>query len=198
MWLSGFIGALTGAGGRVLEVGCGRHFADAAVLAENGLNVFACDLNLPQAPRDPSISAFVADISRPLPVRTSNIDAVLASLSLHYFPWSTTMAVFDEIHRVLRPGGVVVFRVNATDDFEHGAGVGEEVEPGYFVTEVDGGAQRKHFFDEAALRKLLARRFTIQHLRHTTTYRFGTTKRVWECVAISEIVDETSTSSSAR
>ena len=81
-----------------------------------------------------------------------------------------------------------MFRMNATDDVEHGAGVGEEVEPGYFVTEVDGGVQRKHFFDEAAIRKLLARRFAIHHLRHTTTYRFGTTKRVWECMAVKEAV----------
>lgn len=86
-WLAQFVEVVNQAGRRVLDLGCGEHYADAAVLAERGFSVFACDRSLDDRP-GPAIHAFVADISEPLPVRTATVDAVLASLSLHYFPWA--------------------------------------------------------------------------------------------------------------
>jgi SAM-dependent methyltransferase len=184
-WLSTFIEPLRTAGTRLLELGCGRLYADAEVLADLGLRVAACDLKLTDLPDHDGVHAFVADISRPLPVRSASVDVVLASLSLHYFPWSTTNAVVDEIHRVLRPSGLLLMRVNATDDVEHGAGVGEEIEPNYFDSGGEFGASRKRYFDEVAVRELLGARFALQQLRHVATYRFGPIKQVWECLAIS-------------
>jgi hypothetical protein len=116
--------------------------------------------------------------------RTVPSDVVLASLSLHYFPWRTTVGLFAEIHRVLRGASLLLLRVNATDDVEHGAGIGEEIEPNYFRSEgTDGRYRQKRFFDERAVRDALGARFVIRHLRHDTTDRYGTTKRVWECLA---------------
>jgi hypothetical protein len=48
--------------------------------------------------------------------------------------------------------------VNATDDVEHGAGIGEEIEPNYFRSETaDGRPRQKRFFDERAVRTRSAR-----------------------------------------
>ncbi|HXC79827.1 MAG TPA: class I SAM-dependent methyltransferase [Candidatus Acidoferrum sp.] len=185
-WLSRFIDPLQATGGRVLDLGCGLRYADAEVLADMGLTVFACDLSLTAAPDNRNVHPFVADISQPLPIGSAAVDVVLASLSLHYFPWITTTAVVEEFRRVLRPNGLLLVRVNATDDIEHGAGVGEEVEPNYFDSGGKFGASRKRFFDEAAVLALLGGGFTVQHLRHATTYRFGAAKQVWECLALSE------------
>lgn len=57
---------------------------------------------------------------------------VVASLSLHYLPWDETCAAFRAATDLLRDGGVMLFRVNATDDVEHGAGLGVELERGFF------------------------------------------------------------------
>lgn len=112
---------------------------------------------------------------------------MVASLSLHYFPWATTIAIYGEIHRVLRPGGLLLFRVNAQDDVEHGAGIGEEIEPGYFLTKGEFGSPCKRFFTEAAVRAALEGLFAVRHLTHTTIDRYGAPKRVWECLAVRTI-----------
>jgi hypothetical protein len=83
------------------------------------------------------------------------------------------------------PGGVLLFRVNATDDVEHGVGIGEEIEPNYFRSETaDGRPRQKRFFDERAVQGRARRAVRERRLRHTTTDRHGTNKRVWECLAV--------------
>ena len=181
-WLAPFIEAVIDAGLRVLDLGCGQHYADACLLADSGFTVFACD-RVYAHPMGPEVHAFAADIAEPLPVRTAAIDAVLASLSLHYFPWVTTIEIFAEIHRVLRPGGLMLLRVNAHDDLNYGAGIGEEIEPGYFHSNGEYGLPRKRFFTEDAIRAALAGLFDISHLTHRSIDRYGAPKQVWECLA---------------
>lgn len=173
---------MSGAGLRVLDLGCGRHYADARFLAGSGFTVFACD-RVSAHPTGSEVHAFTADISEPLPVRTAAIEAVLASLSLHYFPWATTIAICKEIHRVLRPSGLLLFRVNADDDLNYGAGVGEEIEPGYFHSKGEFGLPRKRFFTEGAIRAAFTGLFEISHLTHCSIDRYGAEKQVWECLA---------------
>lgn len=190
-WLKPFLDTMRAGGGYVLEIGCGPG-EDAAALDAWGFRVVAFDLARAPIRRAvtnaPAARFFVADSRSPLPVRSAAVGSVVASLSIHYFPWRTTRALITEVRRVLQPGGIFVFRVNATDDVNFGAMQGDELEPHYYHVPPDGRNNRpyKRFFDEASIRALLRPGWRITHLAHRTISRYETPKQVWECCAFAD------------
>ncbi len=170
----------------VLELGCGPG-NDAAQLAAAGLDVVATDLSTSALGRASgrlgTRAVLRVDHARPLPFRDASFDAVVASLTLHYFEWDVTRAAVGEIRRVLRPEGAFVFRVNATDDVEHGAEDGEEV--GRHLRRYPDGRYEtlKRFFDADEVRAALTGRFDIEALTHVEIDWYGRVKRTWECRA---------------
>lgn len=193
-WLDPMLDAMRAAGERVLELGCGIG-EDAAELTARGFRVAAFDLSR-KAVRAavgnaPEAHCFVADLRAPLPVRSAAVDSVVASLSVHYFPWQTTVAIIAEVRRVLRPGGVFAFRVNATDDVNFGASQGEELEANFYHVPLDGRNNRpyKRFFHETSVRALLTPGWRIDYLAHRTIRRYETPKQIWECCASSRAAD---------
>jgi len=190
-WLDPFWGALRAAGEMALELGCGPG-EDAAELTVQGFRVAGFDLLRTPIRRAienaPAAQFFVADLRAPLPVRSGAVDVVVASLSIHYFLWRETHSILGEVRRVLRSGGVFVFRVNATDDVNFGAMQGEEIEPHYYRVPPDGRNNRpdKRFFDELSLHAFLTPGWRIAYLAHRTISRYNTPKQVWECLAYPE------------
>jgi hypothetical protein len=79
---------------------------------------------------------------------------------------------------VLRPGGVLLCRLNSTEDRHFGAQGHREIEPNFFM--VDG--QPKRFFDEASVRSLFASGWNILSLQHITTRKYVRSKSLWEAV----------------
>ncbi len=187
-WLARHLPALHEAGPRVLDLGCGPG-RDCAFLSAARFQLTGCDrhaIALARARKAaPDADYLRLDISRPLPFRAGTFGAAIASLSLHYLPWVDTLAVVAEVRRVLRPGGLFIFRVNASDDFNFAAGKGEEVEPGLFRVEGEPGrwSPLKRFFDAGMVHAMVAGAFTIQRLEHRASDRNGVTKRIWECLA---------------
>jgi SAM-dependent methyltransferase len=94
-------------------------------------------------------------MTRPLPFPDEDFDAVMSNVAMHMFPDGVTRAVFAEVGRLVRPGGLFVFHVNALEDRPLRARnlPARELEPDY-VAEDSG--QTVHFFSEAYLRELLA------------------------------------------
>lgn len=183
-WLLPFAGVLQAAGLRVLEVGCGPG-RDAAMLSERGFEVVAFD-RLPLHPakeRAPRVEFLRADVSSQLPFRDGAFDSAVASLSLHYLSWEATRRAFSEIRRVVRDGGAFVFRVNADDDFNHGAGDGEDLERGFFRTPRPSYSETKRFFDEPMVQAAIEGLFEVEQLEHKTIHHHAEPKRVWECLA---------------
>jgi len=182
-WLAAFFDRLVAVGPRVLDAGCGPGM-DAATLARRGFAVTAFDRKKPAAgKRLPPVDHLLADV-RALPFRPATFDTAIASLSLHYLPWDETLAAFAGIGAVVRPGGLFLFRVNASDDVHHGAGQGEQVEPGFFrvPTALVSHAETKRFFTEAAVRAVIPAQFSVLHLAHRTIRRYQHPKQVWECL----------------
>ncbi len=182
-WLHSFLPHFRKTSARVLDAGCGPGL-DAAFLAANGFEVTACDRRRPpSAVWTGPVGYVLADLCA-LPFRPSSFGAVVASLSLHYLPWSATLAAFRDTGKLVSPGGCFLFRVNASDDVYHGAGQGEQLEPGFF--RVPSGmvshSETKRFFTEADVGAVIPTGFRLEHLAHRSIRRYQQPKQVWECL----------------
>jgi len=155
----------------VLEIGCG-YGDDTASLVNAGLRVIGFDLS----------RASVASTRIRVPsARTedaTDLGVALASLSLHYFAWEETVSIVNRVRLTLRLGGVLLCRLNSTEDRNFGADGCEEIEPNYFL--VNG--QPKRFFDESAVRRLFADGWNTIALEHITTDKYEKPKAAWEVV----------------
>ena len=160
IWTSPFLVPLRDAGVRtILELGCGTGH-DAARLAGEGYSVTAVDLSgeaIGEAQaRFGALARFlVADMTRRLPFPDGGFDAVMSNVAVHMFPDAVTRAVFAQVRRLVRTGGLFVFHVNSLEDRPLRARSlpARELEPDYVAEE---SGQTVHFFSEAYLRELLA------------------------------------------
>ena len=180
-WLdrwSSLIGAKA-AGLPVLELGCGSG-ADSATLSVLGHQVVGIDLSADEIAkaraRVPSGIFHCQDVRAPFPV--TNAGVVVASLSLHYFPWLETVDLVRRIHDVLRPQGLVLCRLNSTNDHHFGASGHPEISENYF--NVDG--EPKRFFDLIAVKRLFASGWRMLTLGEKTIARYDRPKVVWEVI----------------
>jgi SAM-dependent methyltransferase len=159
LWTRPFLTPLREAGARsILELGCGTG-NDAARLASAGYLVTAIDLSAEaighaQARFGSMATFMVADMTQRLPFPDGGFDAVMSNVAMHMFPDSVTRALFAEVGRIVRTGGLFVFHVNALEDRPLRARrlPARELGPDYVVEE---SGQTMHFFSETYLRELL-------------------------------------------
>jgi hypothetical protein len=114
------------------------------------------------------------DIREPWPVE----GAVLASLSLHYFPWDATVALVERIRLTLQPDELLLCRLNSTNDHRHGAS-GHPAIAEYFYL-VDG--KPKRFFDRASVDRLFASGWRALATKERVIARYDHPKSVWEVI----------------
>jgi SAM-dependent methyltransferase len=160
VWTEPFLVPLRQAGVRtILELGCGTG-NDAARLAGEGYSVTAIDVSREAIGRAQarfgSLARFaVADMTRRLPFLDQSFDAIMSNVAMHMFPDDVTRAVFGQVGRLVRAGGLFVFHVNSLEDRPLRARrlPARELEPDYVAEE---SGQTMHFFSEAYLRELLA------------------------------------------
>lgn len=106
------IGDVTGL--RVLDAGCGPGFLGRDLLAAGARSVVAFDVSpamieISRETLGESAELHVADLARELPFESESFDLVVSSLALDYVrDWSVPLG---EFHRVLVPGGRLVFSV---------------------------------------------------------------------------------------
>ncbi len=160
-------------GSRILELGCGEG-ADAAAFATLGHEVTATDFVSSVIARNrqrhagvPRLAFRPSRIDEPLPFGDGSFDAVYAHLTLHYFTATVTTGIFREIHRVLRPGGMLMVACKSDHDSLYGRGV--KIEPDMF--DLDGKV--RHFFTEAYARACLADGFVVDRLESPTGPLYG-------------------------
>ena len=189
-WTAPFLPLLRAAGARdVLELGCGTG-NDAARLAGEGLHVVATDLSTEAvaAARQKYgdlVDVRVVDMVVGLPFPEASFDAVMANVALHMFTDAVTRAVFADVRRVLRDGGLFLFHVNAHDDRplrENQRPVLRELEPGFVLEEA---GQTVRFFSQTYLADLLTgwRVVMLDHLEITHGRTNVPLKRVWRVAA---------------
>ncbi|WP_418318878.1 class I SAM-dependent methyltransferase [Piscinibacter sakaiensis] len=165
----------------VLEIGCGSG-DDTATLNAAGLAVTAIDLSAAAAAatkrRVPTAIVECRDVREPFPVAEGGAGAVVASLTLHYFPWSETVGLVERIRRTLRPNGVFLCRLNSTEDKNFGATGHPVIERNYYL--VDG--QPKRFFDEASVDCLFEAGWHVLSKEHLVSRKYVQQKALWEVV----------------
>lgn len=166
----------------VLELGCGPGL-DTRTLTDAGLAVVAIDKS-PDAVaeariRAPAATISVGDLLHDLPSVRSGFNVALASLSLHYFGWRETVDLFGRVRAVLSRDGLLIGRLNSTDDHHFGASGHPPIEPRYY--RVDG--EPKRFFDRADIETLMRDGWTVLALEHRVTDKYVKPKALWELVA---------------
>ena len=167
--------------GPVLEIGCGEG-EDSAALIGAGLELIAFDLSADAVAaarrRAPGGKFHCQDARQPFALDGARPGAVVASLSLHYFPWDETLDIVARIRQSLPSGGKLLCRLNATDDHHYGASGHPEIAANYYL--VDGAPKR--FFDERAVRDLFADGWRLLSLEHGVSHKYPLPKALWEAV----------------
>ncbi len=163
----------------VLEIGCGGG-RDTEVLTAAGHRVAAIDLS-PDAiararGRAPHATFHCQDIHAPFPVDAACV--VVASLSLHYFPWPETEVLVGRIRNLLSPAGLLLCRLNSTNDHNFGASGHPEIDENFYL--VDGGPKR--FFDRAAVDRLFSSGWRMLGAEERIIDRYERPKSAWEVV----------------
>ena len=78
----------------------------------------AVELSKQKVAPSTKITFEIVDLTKPLPFADQSFDAVYFHLALHYFDNQKTIEVFNEIHRVLKTGGVFAAFFNTINDPE--------------------------------------------------------------------------------
>lgn len=100
--------------GRVLDLGSGDGRLLALVrLARPDAEAVALDFSETMLSRlrtrfaaEPRVRVVAHDLSRPLPVSLGSFDAVVSSFAIHHVEHPRKRALYEEVFRLLRPGGV--------------------------------------------------------------------------------------------
>lgn len=152
-WLDNYKEILNGnKNSEILDLGCGIG-ADTLYLIERGFNVLSCDFSTEALNNIknsiPNSKTMYLDMIDKFPFEDESFSLIIADLSLHYFDNETTINIMNEIKRILKKNGILLSRVASVNDFNFGAGVGEELEKNFYFE----GDYTKRFFDQDDINK---------------------------------------------
>ena len=115
----------------ILDLGCGIG-ADTLYLIERGYSVLSCDFSKEalKSVEDniPNSKTMYLNMLEDFPIDNDTYSLIIADLSLQYFNNKDTIHIMNEIKRILKTDGILLARVASVNDFNFGAGVGEELE----------------------------------------------------------------------
>jgi len=166
----------------ILELGCGGG-QDARFLTGLGFAVIATDfsegaLDLTRR-RAPDARLENVDLTSGLPFPDAAFRVIVASLSLHYFPWRQTLEILDDVRRCLGPYGHLLARFNSTRDPHYSTAEKQEIEETFYLVE----GMPKRLFDRKGVDALFEKGWEVVVADERVTRRYGEAKVVWEVAA---------------
>ncbi|MDX9801770.1 MAG: class I SAM-dependent methyltransferase [Spirochaetia bacterium] len=165
----------------IIDLGCGTG-NDTLYLKDKGYRVISCDFSSEALNRldyfieNPEKKLF--DMREKFPFPDNSASVAISDLSLHYFSKIETDMIIRELARVLENSGTLICRVNSTNDINHGAGQGEEIEKNFY----NYNGSLKRFFDKCAIKSFFDG-WKINYINECEMLRYKKRKIVWEFTA---------------
>ncbi len=94
------------------------------------------------------------------------------------FPGRRQSPSSSESGACLRLGGLLLCRLNSTEDRNFGAGSGTPIEENFYLA----NGQHKRFFDRAAIEHLFVQGWRPLSMEHMTSRKYLKQKAMWELV----------------
>lgn len=165
---------------KAIDLGCGIG-QDTKWLIDNDFDVVSCDISDIALSKlkemIPNSKTMQIDVKKKLPFEHNSIDLINANLSLHYFNLEDTIRIFNEIYRVLRPGGLFIGRMNSDKNEEYVKETTKEIEKNYYY---DYGKYYRLFNKEQF--DILTKGWNIIILNENVTVRVDRKKALWEFI----------------
>ena len=160
-WTGAFIKSLRQANCQiVLDLGCGTG-NDTLRLSSAGFKVVGLDYSKEGIRQGltkvgANLAFVVADMAQALPFAPASFEAVMSNVAMHMFSDQITRTLFAEVWRIVQPGGLFLFHLNALEDRPLRAkriAAVCEFDTNYILEET---GQTMHFFSKEYLLDLLA------------------------------------------
>lgn len=137
--------------GRVLDIGTGQG-RDAGYFKNLGYDVVATDLSAEAIDRAKEkykdIDFMVLNTDQGLPFDDESFDVVYSHMALHYFDEEKTKKVFNDIYRILKPGGILATLTNTIKDPEIQKYNYKKMEEGFYF-DPRGKIEKRYFSPES-------------------------------------------------
>ncbi len=165
----------------IIDLGCGTG-NDTLYLKKRGFKVISCDFSAEALKRldhfieNPEKKLF--DMRERFPFPDNYARIIISDLSLHYFSRAETGRIIGELSRVLENRGILICRINSTNDINHGAGQGEKIEENFYSF----NGSLKRFFDKDEI-EYFFRDWNIGYINECVMLRYKLKKIVWEFTA---------------
>lgn len=163
-----------------IDLGCGIG-ADTKWLLDKGFDVISCDISeialnkLKQSL--PNSKTRQINMKEKLPFQDNSIGLVNANLSIHYFNLETTIKIFNEIYRIIKPNGIFMGRVNSDKNESYQKESTKKIEENFYY---DYGRYFRLFNKEQFA--ILTKQWKTIILNENITVRQNKKKALWEFI----------------
>lgn len=163
-----------------IDLGCGIG-QDTKWLLDRGFDVTSCDISDIALNKlkelVPNSKTMQVDVKEKLPFDDNSIGLINANLSIHYFNMETTIKIFNEIYRVLKPNGLFIGRMNSDKNDEYIKETTKEIEKDFYY---DYGRYFRLFNKEQF--DILTAGWNVIVLNENVTVRLNRRKALWEFI----------------
>lgn len=164
----------------IVDLGCGLG-NNTFYLIEKGKEVLACDYSkvaIETIQKEiPKAKTKLFDMTQKFPMEDNFTEIVIADLCLHYFDKKITKDIIREIKRILKPNGILLFRVNSINDVNYLSDASTIAEDFVWTPET---RKSRRLFNEQSIREFFAD-WKIEKIKEEKLFRYDAEKILWNC-----------------
>lgn len=178
-WLEEFKTTIDAVNTEIIDLGCGVTGNNTLYLLNRNKKVISCDFAEEAlkvvATHIPNSRTLLFDMTERFPFEDNFTDLIIADLSIHYFSKQVTINIINEIKRVLKNNGYLIFRVNSTKSTEYKEIKETSLEDNYYFIK----GITKRFFSEKDILNFFYD-WNIEFMKEENMDRWSDDKIVWK------------------